>query len=236
MNSIPWFGWTPATMHFCEALTRGPLAQPANAISSLFFCVVGLYLFRIVREGGIFLLFPVSAVLVGITSFLYHASWTFFFQVFDVSSMFMLSCLLLSFNAWRLKLLSRRALPYAYAVMVAASTSGMVALKGKSGEFIFGAEVAVVAAAEALLASRRTGTEYRFFAWALGTFLAAYAVWLLDVKEIVCAPDNHVLQGHALWHVLNAFCFYFLYRFYRQFDLVQSLLPPHVGENYAHRP
>ncbi|HEX4048255.1 MAG TPA: hypothetical protein VH309_10495, partial [Elusimicrobiota bacterium] len=116
--------------------------------------------------------------------------------------------------------LTRRALPVAYAALVVASVAGMVALKGKSGEFIFGAEVAVVAASEAVLASRRTGTEYRFFAWALGTFLAAFGIWLLDMKGIVCAPDDHILQGHAVWHVLNAFCFYFLYRFYRQFDLV----------------
>lgn len=29
-------------------------------------------------------------------------------------------------------------------------------------------------------------------------------------------PTYHFLQGHAVWHVLNAFCFYFLYRFYLQ--------------------
>jgi hypothetical protein len=219
---IPWFGWAPATMHFCEALTRGPLAQPANAVSSLAFVAVGFYLFRIMPEKDVLLLFPISAVLVGITSFLYHASWTFFFQVFDVSSMFMLSCLLISFNAWRLGLLSRRRLPFAYSILLALSIAAMVTIRGKSGEYIFGVEVAVVAAFEAVLASRRLGTDYEHFLKAFGVFLAAYAIWLLDVHEIVCAPDNHFLQGHAVWHVLNAFCFYFLYRFYRQFDLVQS--------------
>ena len=53
---------------------------------------------------------------------------------------------------------------------------------------------------------------------ALGTFLLAFGIWILDVKEIVCDAKNHFLQGHAVWHVLNAFCFYFLYRFYRQFQ------------------
>ena len=119
-------------MHFCEELTHGLLVQPANAISSLSFCVVGVYLWRIVRERNILLLFPISAVLVGITSFLYHASWTFFFQVFDVSSMFMLSCLLLSFNAWRLKLITEERLPYAYVALLAVSIAGMITLKGKA--------------------------------------------------------------------------------------------------------
>jgi ceramidase len=233
---IPWFGWSPGTMHFCEALTPGPLAQPANAISSLSFVIVGLFLFRIVPTKSVLLLFPVSAVLVGITSFLYHASWTFFFQVFDVSSMFMLSCLLLSFNAWRLKLVSRERLPLLYGALLALSIAALLTLRGKSGAAIFGVEIAVVAGLEALLASRRSGTDYEFFLKALGLFLAAFAIWLLDVHGIVCAPDNHVLQGHAAWHVMNAFCFYFLYRFYRQFDLVQLTHDAPVGETHAHRP
>jgi hypothetical protein len=232
---IPWFGWSPATMHFCEALTPGPLAQPANAVSSLAFCAVGVSLFRAENPKGALLLFPISAVLVGITSFLYHASWTFFFQVFDVSSMFMLSCLLISFNAWRLKLVSRERLPVLYAVLLILSIATLLTIRGKSGEYIFGVEIVVAAAFEAILARRRSGTDYEPFLKAFGVFLAAYAIWLLDVHELVCARDNHYLQGHAVWHVLNAFCFYFLYRFYRQFDLVQLVHDAPAGEQNAHR-
>jgi hypothetical protein len=204
-------------MHFCEEITHGPLAQPANAISSLSFVIVGLFLIRIVRQRDVLLLFPISAVLVGITSFLYHASWTFFFQVFDVSSMFMLSCLLISFNLWRLGSITRKQLPFAYVILLLLSIAAMVTIRRKTGEYLFGLEIAVVAALEGILASRRAGTHYADFLKALGIFLAAYGIWLLDVHEIACAPRNHWLQGHAVWHVLNAFCFYFLYRFYRQF-------------------
>jgi hypothetical protein len=218
MNDCSWGGWAPATMHFCEELTCGPLVQPANAVSSLAFVAVGLYLFRIAGRRSIFTLFPVSAVLVGVTSFLYHASWTFFFQVFDVSSMFMLSCLLLAFNVWRLGLIKERELPFAYAALLAASILSMVILKGRSGEILFAAEVGVFLLTEAVLARRRTGTRYEFFVRGFAAFLAAFAIWILDVREIVCDPKNHVLQGHAVWHVLNSFCFYFLYRFYRQFS------------------
>ncbi len=37
---------------------------------------------------------------------------------------------------------------------------------------------------------------------ALGAFLVAFAVWTLDLRGIMCAPDS-LLQGHALWHLLN---------------------------------
>jgi hypothetical protein len=206
-------------MHFCEGLTRGPMVQPANALSSLAFVVVGAYLFRLVRaDRPVFRLFPISAVLVGITSFLYHATWTFFFQVFDVSSMYMFSCLLLAFNAWRLELVTQRRLPLLYAALLAASVAFMATVKGKSGETLFGFEVAALIASELVLSRRRPGTDYRFFWRTAATFFTAFGIWILDVKEIVCDPNNHFMQGHAVWHVLTSFCFYLLYRFYRQFE------------------
>src|ERR1700751_1697672 len=113
-------------MSFCEALTPGPLAQPANAVSSLAFCAVGLSLYRTMKERNALLLFPISAFLVGITSFLYHASWTFFFQVFDVSSMFMLSFLLISFNAARLGYVAPQRLSAFYVGLVSLSIAIMV--------------------------------------------------------------------------------------------------------------
>lgn len=217
-------------MSFCEALTPGPLAQPANAVSSLAFCAVGLSLYRTMKERNALLLFPISAFLVGITSFLYHASWTFFFQVFDVGSMFMLSCLLISFNAARLGFIAPKRLAPFYIGLVALSIATMIALRGHTGEYLFGVEIGVVAVLEIVLARRGGGTDYRPFLQAFGIFLLAYGIWLLDVHRLLCAENNHYLQGHAAWHVLNAFCFVYLYRFYRQFDLVQSIDAVPVGE------
>lgn len=204
-------------MHFCEALTRGPIAQPANAFSSLAFVAVGARLRRDDPRRSVMTLFPVSAVLVGITSFLYHASWTFFFQVFDVSSMFVLSCLLLSFNAWRLGLVARAGLPWAYAAAWALSTAAMLVLRGRSGEWLFAVEVTAVLASEVVLARRRPGTDYRAYGTAAALFFAAFGIWILDAREVVCAPENHWLQGHAAWHLLDADCFVALSRFYAQF-------------------
>jgi hypothetical protein len=36
----------------------------------------------------------------------------------------------------------------------------------------------------------------------------------LDLTRVWCDPDNHVLQGHALWHLLSAVAIAFVYRFY----------------------
>jgi hypothetical protein len=40
------------------------------------------------------------------------------------------------------------------------------------------------------------------------------AIWLLDIHGPLCDPDNHLVTGHAVWHVLTAlavlcfFCFH----------------------------
>jgi hypothetical protein len=218
-NMCSWNGMEMATMHFCEELRCGTwLVQPANAISNISFVFVGIYLLSLIKnKKSIYLLFPISAILVGITSFLYHASWTFFFQVFDVSSMFMLSCLLLSFNLWRLKIIQEKSLPMTYAALVVASALSMIIIKGKWGEILFAIEVIVLLFSEIYLSRKIKGTHYANFLKALGTFVLAFTIWTLDVKEIVCVKDNHILQGHALWHILNSICFIFLYKFYAQF-------------------
>lgn len=216
-----WNDMKPATMSFCENLVCDSwLIQPSNAISSLSFVVIGLCLLAIIKkenEKGIFYLFPISAILVGITSFLYHASWTFFFQVFDVSSMFMLSCLLLSFNLWRLGVLRFKSLISFYIISVILSSTSMVLIQGQSGEIIFSIQVVLLLALEFFMYLKKHKIDYQYFYYSIFTFLVAFVIWTLDAKKILCWEDNHLFQGHSIWHLLNAICFYFLYRFYRQF-------------------
>lgn len=216
-----WNEMKPATMSFCEGLVCDSwLIQPSNAISSLSFVIIGICLLNIMRkekETGIFYLFPVSAILVGITSFLYHASWTFFFQVFDVSSMFMLSCLLLSFNLWRLGHLHFKSLILFYVVSVVSSSAFMVIVQGQSGEILFSIQVILLLGLELFMFLKKHKIDYHYFYYSIATFLVAFIIWTLDAKEILCWKNNHFFQGHSLWHLLNAICFYFLYRFYKQF-------------------
>src|SRR4051812_42456966 len=77
------------TIRFCEANIAGPIAQPANAISALVISLVGYFILKRKAHqfsrwlGG-------SAVIIGITSFINHATFTFFGQLLDLGSMFLL--------------------------------------------------------------------------------------------------------------------------------------------------
>ena len=50
---------------------------------------------------------------------------------------------------------------------------------------------------------------------ALGFFSVAFTFWLLDVKKILCWPDNHFLTGHAIWHLLAAAAIWVYFLAYR---------------------
>src|SRR5690606_2124080 len=120
-------------------------------------------------------------------------------------------------NLWRLKLISRKTLPLFYVLSLALSSTLMIWIKGQSGEIIFSIEVVMILLCELILYLKKSKTDYKYFYYAFGTFLLAFTLWVLDVKEILCFKDNHIFQGHAIWHLLNATCFYFLYKFYLQF-------------------
>lgn len=51
---------------------------------------------------------------------------------------------------------------------------------------------------------------------ALAIFAVAWGIWWLDLLRIWdYKPLQHVVNGHAIWHVLTAVSLYFLYKFYR---------------------
>ncbi len=55
-------------------------------------------------------------------------------------------------------------------------------------------------------------------------FVPAMTVWCLDSSGVVCNPQNHIFNGHAAWHLLDALSFWFLFRYYEQFDIPRKAL------------
>ena len=88
----PWGGWTPPDLQHCEANLCGWITTPANTWSNLAYVAVGVWIWRraakrdLLAAGG---LGPVS-IAVGVTSFAFHASYTFAGQVLDYGGMFLL--------------------------------------------------------------------------------------------------------------------------------------------------
>jgi hypothetical protein len=226
-NVCYWDQFRQSTMVFCEERLCSLIVQPSNAFSSFFFALVGLYLHLKYRQhkGELIRIIIPICYLLGITSFLFHGSFTFLFEVFDVGSMYMLSILLITFNLKRLNWINDKAFHPIYWSLVVLSIVFMVIFKGQSGEYLFGFEMVIAAMLEAKLLMTQKGVNYKWFIASISCFAVSIVIWVLDVKKILCDPTNHILQGHAVWHLLDAIAIAFLYLHYSQFNSKNKSAP-----------
>jgi hypothetical protein len=237
----PWSGWTPPNVDWCEQELCAWIVNPADAWSNLAYVAAGLAMWQHARNtpsaaGG---LFAPASITVGVFSFAYHASYTYFLQFFDFVGMFLFCFTAITANALRLgwiepphrwpfllagvgglsasvPLLSETAVPIQSLVAV-------LILAILAQEFAIWRRSRAVGAGFRFVADYRIVADYRSFAAALLLLSAAGAASLADVTRTWCDPTNHWLQGHALWHLLTAAALYALYRFYAG---LQSPPPP----------
>lgn len=223
MTTCPWDGHTPSNFDFCEANVCGWVVEPANTYSCAAYVVVGAWVLHLCRRERAPNLVPigVTAILVGVLSAVYHASRIFETEFLDIFSMYTFSTYALVVTIHRKYGTAPRRLRWLYVALVAASLALLLVVR-PIGVFLFGGQVVLGLAIELSIwrADRALGSriDYGPMKRLLGFFVAALVVWIPDQTRLFCLPDEHLLQGHAAWHVLNSTCFYFLYRFYRQFD------------------
>jgi hypothetical protein len=224
VQRCPWDGHAPSNFDFCEANVCGWIVEPANTWSCLAYVAVGAYLIvRSQRDAGARPLVPigVTAVLVGVLSGVYHASTIFATEFLDLFSMYTFSAYALVVTVYRVRGGAVRRLIGAYVGLVAVSLA-LLLLFRPIGVFVFTAQViAVLVLERRIFRAQPAGADridYRHLRALLAWFVAALAAWVPDYTRWLCMPDDHLLQGHAAWHVMNSLCFYFLFRFYRQFD------------------
>jgi dihydroceramidase len=222
-----WTQFLPATClatHcFCELPRAGALVlQPANSWSSLGFVVVGCWIMfgrrRAADEtafaGWPALWFGLTAVVIGVGSFLLHATLTLWGQFYDVLGMYLLSGFMLAYAVQRWRGLSNGAAFALYASIVAFLVS-LLWIMPETRRWLFAIALVLAIAAELAFARpRRPGVRAALFGYGLLANTVAFAIWILDNTLTFCAPDS-LLQGHAIWHLLGATAVYLSYLYYR---------------------
>ena len=213
----PWAGWALPDIKHCEANGAGWIAAPVNAWTNLPYVGLGLWIMRRspdadwLSAGG---LGPVS-ILVGVTSFVFHASYTFAGQAADYAGMFALTGWAIGRACWRAGWLTRPQAKAFWAGLFAASMAALFAFRaaGLAIQWVMIVQAVAIAALELRLLPKN-----RPYFWTMQALLAAaYACWHLDHADAFCRPDG-LLQWHAVWHVLTAGAFYAAWRFHRAVD------------------
>jgi hypothetical protein len=224
MNDVatcPWSeaqsGLTPGTVHFCEERLCAWIVEPSNAWSSLAYVLVAGWL--VARAGRSVRLwaFVAATFLVGVGSFFFHGTGTFVGEFVDQLGMFMLSALALSFAWGEHKGLSDRNVAFLYGAIVMASLLILVMVR-PIGILLFAVQLNIGIGLQIWMWKRTaisTRARYREFFTGIAIFLVSFCIWLTDITGLVCDPANHMITGHAIWHVLNAVSMGFLFVFYR---------------------
>jgi hypothetical protein len=220
LGECPWSKFEPGTVEFCERRLCAWIVEPSNTWSNLAYIAVGLYLLWICRREwrNALTAVGVTAVLVGIGSFIFHATGTFFGEVLDISAMYLISGLFITFNVKRLYDWNDKKLLQLYVGISLASIALLIATK-HSGIPVFVLQVTIAGIMEIQLFRRKTvPTDYRQLIYLIVVFAISFTFWALDIRKRLCNPDNHLLTGHAVWHLSNSLCLLFFYRFHKQFQ------------------
>lgn len=217
--ACPWSGWDPGTVHFCEERLCSWVVEPSNAWSSVAYLVIGVVMLaRALRPLAPRLVaVAVAQIMIGVGSFFFHASGTFWGEFVDQVGMFMLSALILACSAAQARNLSAGKTVGLYVALLLASAASMLIVR-PIGIPLFAVQLAAGLGWQIRLFSRSSGTQratHRQFFFAIGLFIVSFAIWLTDITGALCDPQNHLITGHAIWHVLNAICIERLSVFYR---------------------
>lgn len=229
--ACPWdvlAEYGPPNVKWCEERLCAWIGEPANAWSNLAFALVAVMIATIARRAGVrgpLRAFAPAVALVGACSFVYHASNTALTQVLDFLAMYLFCLLLLGLNAVRLGwLAAERLLPaLAAAVLGLTAFTAAVVVHGAPIQLLVLALILAIVATE-VLCRRRVGRTYRLGAFGASLLLLAFALTcsVLDATRILCDPRDHLLQGHAAWHVLSAAALLTAFLHYRQFSALRS--------------
>lgn len=213
--------------NFCEAARDALVRQPANTFSNAGFVVAGLAIAvhagRPQRPAAV-LTRPLATamaclvVLLGPASAAMHATQSALGGRLDMLSMYLLASFAVAYAVMRwlragTGLLASVLVGGIVLCELAENLGGPVPVVMTSGNLAFGLLLLAAVALELAIMRRGETTAIRACAYASVSVLAvAFVIWNVT-KTWLCEPYSPV-QGHAIWHLLDALAAWFLYRYY----------------------
>ncbi len=228
-EGCPWSTWMPPNLAWCEERLCQWIVTPANAWSNLAYLVAAAWIAYEVKkrkESGVLKLYAPAALIVGTSSFIYHASYTFFFQVFDFFGMYLFIFLPLVTQLRSLSWIEEKnTLPiYIGGSLFFTALTVAFYFLGVPAQALIALLILIIITLESIRRSNRRAQALSWngheFAIGLGFLVSGAALSALDISGKFCEPTNHWLQGHSLWHICTAITVIFVYRHFR-YEAVQ---------------
>ena len=220
MTNCPWSHLEPGSISFCEERMCAWIVEPSNTWSNLAYLLVGLYIIYIrnQQEKKPISYFAIVSIYLFFGSSAFHATGTFIGEVLDLSAMMLLSLAMLSINLRRHLNWSEKKSYQFFALCFFLSIAALF-IRKDSGIPIFTIQLMAACYLEFTIYKRLKlpQSDYRAFITALILFGIAFFFWVLDITKILCNPSNHILTGHAVWHIVNGITIYYLYKHYEKF-------------------
>lgn len=221
MNQCLYADWARSTHIWCEEQLCSWVREPANTFSNISYVIIGILILMSARKHAYphLKLLGWFSILLGFMSGFYHATSSFFGEVLDYSSMFLISSYVLVANLSRMYKWSPKRMTIAAALLFLVSVIGLIQFR-TVGAVFFGIQINAALIVELIIRKKASPRPfYKPLGIACLLFLGAWGIWNLDTHRIVCDPTNHFINGHAIWHVATAIAIWFIYKFYTQFEL-----------------
>ena len=214
----PWDSLPQAPLEFCERSLCAWIKQPGNTWSNSAYILVGIAIYRLARreKNRHLIWIGIVAVFTGLGSAFLHMSGTYLGGCADYLGMFLGTGLLTGYNTRRWLGCSFRTMYFIYA---ATTITFMVLLHlfPEQNRYLYALGMPCCLIELRLFFREGKSINYRPYLQSAALVSGSMLFWWLDASKKLCDPDNHILSGHALWHILTALSFLPLYRYYAQF-------------------
>lgn len=229
-----WLG--PAAGHgtnFCEATHEGMIKQPFNTWSNLGFAITGIIVgyrqyrghflqwYNPFNRGMFFSTFYATlGVLLCPGSMAMHATTSFVGGFLDLLSMYLVATFMLTYATQRLLNLG----PMAFTILFSLLLGFCIIMHfqdieapflGHLGSFIFACFLLLAGLIEIYnVFGKGIYIDYRYGFASMITMFLAFFIWNISKTGTPWCDPAALIQGHGIWHLLNATALYFVYRYY----------------------
>ncbi len=236
-----WFGQPGFRgLDYCEHSRNALIKQPANTYSNVGFMIAGLIIaWQLMKErfndnsnrltNTLFYptFFSTLCVLLPPASMAMHATTTFIGSYFDVLSMYLLGAFMFSYALIRLFNLCEPRFFLSFLSVLLTCNSVYFYFSRHiiwlDRHVIFGFFIILATLLECIIVYRnKTLIVKKWAIYYSVTFGIAFIIWNLSKTGNMLCYEYSLIQGHAIWHILNAFSLYFMFRYYVSEDKIMK--------------